>query len=384
MINVERLCAEFSTLAAISSPSFHEGEIAKYLMQRFADLGANVSMDNAAEVINGEAGNIIARFAGTSASAAALLLSAHMDTVSPAAGVQPVLVDGMFRSAGNTVLGADDKSGIAQIIEAIQYLQENDIAHPPLEVVISVCEEVGLLGAKHLDCSQLQAKHGVVLDTSGVGVVAVKAPCANKLRFVVEGIEAHAGLDPEQGISAIQVAAQAICQMQLGRIDSDTTANIGVINGGQATNIIPKNVQLMGEARSFNEQKLHQQTEHMAQCLKQAAEQGAVDIHGCRRQAQVQVEVMADYPLMIVPQDAQILQYVTQAAENLGQQLEVGSSGGGSDANVFNQQGITTVNLATGMQRVHSVEEFILVDDLASVCRLLVEIIRQAALKIAI
>ncbi|MEA3466137.1 MAG: M20/M25/M40 family metallo-hydrolase [Thermodesulfobacteriota bacterium] len=376
MINIERLCDEFSRLAAISSPSFHEGEIADYLHRRFFAMGAQVEIDDAAAKVKGESGNLIACFVGTDPAREPLLLSAHMDTVSPAQGVEPVLLDGVFRSAGETVLGADDKSGIAQIIEAIETLQDNEIPYPPLEVVISVCEEVGLLGVKQLDCSQLKARRGLVLDTSGVGSVAHKAPCANRLRFMVDGIEAHAGLDPEHGISAIVVASQAIAKMKLGRIDEETTANIGVVNGGQAVNIIPKRVQFMGEARSFDAEKLQRQTEHMTQCLHDAADASGVDIRGKQCRAQVKVKVMADYPAMNIPLEAPVLQRLRQAAADLGQTFTVGSSGGGSDANIFNEHGIETANLATGMQQVHSVDEYIRVDDLVRVCRLLTEFIR--------
>jgi len=376
MINETRLCDEFAKLAAISSPSFHEGEIADYLQQRFVALGAEVTIDDAATKINGQTGNLIARFTGSDPTREPLLLSAHMDTVSPAKGVEPVLEEGVFRSAGQTVLGADDKSGIAQIIEAIVVLQENNLPYPPLEVVITVCEEVGLLGAKHLDYSQLKARRGLVLDTSGVGMVARKAPCANKLRFVVEGVEAHAGLDPEHGLSAIQVASLAISQMKLGRIDGETTANIGLVTGGQATNIIPKNVQLMGEARSFDVEKLQRQTDHMAQCFHDAAQQSEVMIRGQKTRATIHVDVMDDYPAMNVAPEALVLQHLRQAAADVDQTLEVGVSGGGSDANLFNQHGIETANLATGMQKVHSVDEYIRVADLVSVCRLLSEFIR--------
>ncbi|PLX94314.1 MAG: peptidase M20 [Desulfuromonas sp.] len=379
MINVKRLSDEFFRLASISSPSFHEGEIADYLTQRFRELGGDVEMDDAASAIGGEAGNLIIRFAGQHSTAAPVLLSSHMDTVSPAEGVQPVLENGVFRSAGETILGADDKSGIAEIIEAICVLKEQDLPHPPLEVVITVCEEVGLLGAKHLDVSKLMARHGLVLDTSGVGSVAHMAPCANKLRFLIEGVESHAGLDPEHGISAIQVAAKAISIMKLGRIDEQTTANIGIIQGGQATNIVPRHVQLLGEARSFDEQALQRQTEHMIDCLKQAADASVVEIHGEPTQAQLTTEIMADYPLMDVPVDAPVLQRLCAAAERLKRPLTVGRSGGGSDANLFNQYGIQTVNLASGMQKVHSVNEFVLVDDLEQVARLVVTFIQDMA-----
>lgn len=380
MINTDRLCEEFRTLAAIASPSFHEGDIAAYLRQRLEELGAEVEIDSSASATGSESGNIIARIPPSDHSGAPLLLSAHMDTVSPAQGVTPVLKDGVFTSAGDTILGADDKSGIAQILEVVQVLRENNIPHPALEIIFTVCEEVGLLGAKHLDFSKLKARHGLVLDTSGVGTVARSAPCANKLKFSIKGRAAHAGLAPEHGISAIRIAAHAIGHMQLGRIDADTTANIGIIHGGQAINIVPDKVEMLGEARSFSQTGLQQQTEHMCAAVDAAAQHfaypGTDGADAVAFAPTVECEVMADYPLMQVAKDAPLLHHLTQAAQRLGQKLEVGRSGGGSDANLFNAHGIVTLNLATGMNKVHSTAEFINVTDLVSVARLVLECVR--------
>ncbi|MDY0292092.1 MAG: M20/M25/M40 family metallo-hydrolase [Desulfuromonadaceae bacterium] len=375
MINTTRLCTEFSTLAAISSPSFYEGEIATYLHSRLEQLGARVECDTSAHATGSESGNIIARLPAYNHGDAPLLLSAHMDTVSPAQGVTPMLQDGVFTSAGDTILGADDKSGIAQILEVVTVLRENNIPHPPLELVFTVCEEVGLLGAKNLDFNALHARHGLVLDTSGVGMVACSAPCANKIKFRIRGRASHAGLNPEHGISAIRIAARGIEQMRLGRVDADTTANIGVIHGGQATNIVAAMLEMLGEARSFSEEKLQRQTEHMCTCLREAVR------HYCGGspipEVGVECEVIEDYPLMNVSQDTPILQTLRDAAVTLGQTLEVGRSGGGSDANIFNAHGIATLNLATGMNKVHSTEEYIRVADLAAVAALLLEFVRS-------
>ncbi|MDD2557863.1 MAG: M20/M25/M40 family metallo-hydrolase [Desulfuromonadaceae bacterium] len=381
MINIDRLCEEFRALATIDSPSFYEGNIATYLCKRLEELGAEVEVDSSAGATGSESGNIIARIPAYRHSGATLLLSAHMDTVSPAIGVIPVLKDGVFTSAGDTVLGADDKSGIAQILEVVQVLRENEIPHPALELIFTVCEEVGLLGAKHLDYSKLQARHGLALDTSGVGTVARYAPCSNKLKFSIHGRAAHAGLAPEYGISAVRIAARAIEQMQLGRIDADTTANIGIIHGGQATNIVPDKVEMLGEVRSFSQSGLEQQTAHMCAVLQAAAQHYARfatdDSDDAAFTPTVECEVLADYPLMQVAADAPLLHYLTQAAQRLGQKLEVGRSGGGSDANIFNANGIVTLNLATGMNKVHSTAEYIKVADLESVARLVLECIRS-------
>jgi len=378
MIDRERLTAEFARLSAIASPSLGEGEVARYLVGRLDQLGAEVEMDDAGERAGGDCGNLIARFPAVGREGEPLLLSAHMDTVEPCAGVEPVLRDGVFTSAGDTVLGADDKAGIAEILEALEVVRERGIPHPPLEVVITIAEEVGLLGAKLLGSDALASRRGLALDTSGVDLLIHRAPCANKLRFEILGREAHAGIAPEKGISAIEVAARAIAAMRLGRLDEETTANIGSIGGGQATNIVPKRVVVEGEARSHDPEKLARQTAHMVECFEAAARQMAREIDGEQVVPAVGAEVMSDYPRMAVDRQAPVIRLVEEAAARLGRTVEVRSAGGGSDANIFNGRGIETVILGTGMTDVHSVEESVRVDDMVRVAELLVEIIRLA------
>ena len=378
MINSERLSAEFARLAAIASPSRREGAISRYLTARLQGLGAEVTMDDAGFRAESESGNLIARFPARGKQCTPLMVSVHMDTVEPADGVVPVLRDGVFTSAGETILGADDKAGIAEIIEALEVVREAAIPHGPLELVVTICEEIGLLGAKLLDPRLIQARRGIALDTSGVDRVIHRAPCANKLRFEIQGREAHAGIAPEKGISAIEVAARAIAAMPLGRIDEETTANIGSINGGQATNIVAKKVVIEGEARSHDVAKLGRQTERMVACFKQAAREAAREIDGEMVVPEVRVEVLSDYPLMHVSRQAGILTLIEAAAARLGRKVEVKAAGGGSDANIFNSHGIETVILGTGMTDVHTVNESVRVDDMVQVAQLLVEIIREA------
>lgn len=378
MINSARLSSEFARLAAIASPSRREGAISRYLTDRLKGLGAEVIMDDAGTRAESESGNLIARFPARGKSSAPLMVSVHMDTVEPADGVLPVLRDGVFTSAGETILGADDKAGIAEIIEALEVLREAEIPHGPLEIVVTICEEIGLLGAKLLDPKLIQARRGIALDTSGVDLVIHRAPCANKLRFEIQGREAHAGIAPEKGISAIEIAARAISAMPLGRIDEETTANIGSINGGQATNIVAKKVVIEGEARSHDAAKLGRQTERMVACFEQAAREAARQIDGERVVPEVRVEVLSDYPLMHVSRQAGILTLIETAAARLGRTVEIKAAGGGSDANIFNGHGIETVILGTGMTDVHTVKESVRVDDMVQVAQLLVEIIREA------
>lgn len=376
MINEQRIVDEFSRQAAIDSPSFKEAAMAEYLCERFEKMGARVEFDNAGAVIGSNSGNMIARFSGTK-EGAPFLLSAHMDTVSPADNVQPVLADGIFTSKGETILGADDKSGIVAIIEAIEVLKENEIPHVPLEIAVTVCEEQGLLGAKQLDFSKFLAKQGVALDTSGTDIVINRAPAANRFKIDIFGLEAHAGVCPEQGISAIQIAGRALARMPLGRIDEETTANIGTIHGGQASNIIPNNVKLKGEVRSHDINKLREQTELIIKAVEEEVDKAKSVINGETRHASMALELTEDYPAMQVADNAPILQIIKAAGQALNRPQDIRAAGGGSDANIFNDNGIDMVILATGMAKVHTINEQVAVEDMVKTSQLLVEIIRR-------
>ena len=378
MINRQRLTEEFARLAGINSPPLREGQIAAYLEERFCELGADVQFDDAAAATGGEVGNLIARFPAAGREGGPLLLSVHMDTVEPGGDVVPVLNDGVFTSASGTILGADDKAGIAELIEALEVIREQGINRGPVEVVVTIAEEIGLVGAKHLDFSLLKARRGFALDTTGVGHMVLRAPGANRLKVEITGREAHAGVAPELGVSAIQTAALALAEMCLGRIDVETTANFGRIEGGVACNIIPGRVALEGEARSHDPAKLEAQTAHMVACFEGAVEKMARNINGEVVRPQLRIDLESDYRRMAVAEDAPVTRLALEAARAAGQQLEIRLGGGGSDANIFNAHGIETIILATGMQDVHSPKESVKVDDMVTVAGLLVEIIRRA------
>jgi tripeptide aminopeptidase len=231
-INRDRLLDTFLTLVQIDSPSGEEDAIARHLADRLTALGLTVHCDNA--------GNLIARTDGVGQP---ILLNAHMDTVGQDRGIRPVVEDGIVRTDGTTILGGDDKSGVAIILEVLQTLQERSLPHPPLEIALTVSEEIGLVGSKALDMSQFRSRQALVLDSGGpIGSAVVSAPAQEGLRAVIHGKAAHAGVNPEEGVNAIVVASEAITHMPLGRIDGETTANVGLINGGTATNIVPDRV----------------------------------------------------------------------------------------------------------------------------------------------
>ena len=370
MIDRGRLQEFFLELVRIDSPSRREGRIAARLARELTGLGAEAIFDGAGPAVGGETGNLIARVPGT-VDAPPLLLCAHMDTVSPGEGVCPVVEDDVIRSDGTTVLGGDDKSGIAIVCECVRVCRERQLRHPPLDVVFTVCEEVGLLGARHLDTAILRAQRGLVFDSDAVGFVFTRAPGANHLEVVVHGRAAHAGMAPERGISAIQVAAEAIARMRLGRIDAETTANLGIIQGGRATNIVPDEVRVRGEARSHDAARLAAQTDHMRACFEEAA--------AAHPGARVEVQVEAAYDAMAVSDDSAIMRLVAAAAERTGRTITAAGMGGGCDANVLNRRGLEVVNLGTGMRDIHTTAEWLRVSDMVAAAEVTLAVIELAA-----
>ena len=246
LINQDRIKNLLIELIKIDSLSRKEHDVAMRLKREMEALGASVDIDDAGEKVGGNVGNVIAHFPGSRPAARPLLLSAHMDTVVPGEGVMPILDGDILRSDGRTVLGGDDKSGVAIICEVLRVVRENNLPCGDLDIVFTICEESGLVGAKCLEVSRLKARTGLVLDSDSVGFLFTRAPGANRMEFHVHGLEAHAGVCPENGINAIKVAAEGIAQMKLGRIDDETTANIGLIEGGMAVNIVPNSVVLKG------------------------------------------------------------------------------------------------------------------------------------------
>lgn len=367
-IDQERLIADFMTLVSIGSHSREEANVAAYIKGAVEELGYSVEEDQAGDVVGGNSGNLIVRVPGH-ADWPTVLLMAHMDTVAPGHGVRPIRHADRITSDGRTILGADDKAGVAGLLHLLTMLHATGEDHPPLEVVFTICEEVGLLGAKALDRSSLKAKYGFVFDSGGpLGSVVTHGPAQAKMMAIVHGKAAHAGMAPEKGVSAIEVAAHAISEMKLGRIDERTTANIGQIKGGFATNIVCDAVELYAEARSLDDDRLQAQQGHMTQVLEQTAKHYGVH---------ADVEWTASYPAFALPEDSFLRSISANAIHRLGLTTTFVHSGGGSDANVISGKGVPVVNLAIGYQQIHTLEEWISLDDLTGAAQLMVELIRS-------
>lgn len=368
-INEERLIETFIELVKIDSETKHEAEISHMLSTIFKKLGLNITEDQTKEKTGHGSGNLICELQGTENGLDTIYFTAHMDTVVPGKNIKPHIEDGYIKSDGTTILGADDKVGIATIIETIKVLQEQNLNHGDIQFIITIGEESGLVGAKALDPLLLKAQYGYALDSNGqVGDIIVTAPTQAKLRTIIKGKTAHAGVAPEAGISAITLASKAIANMRLGRIDAETTANIGSFAGGQQTNIVCDHVEINSEARSLDPDKLNKQVAAMKHSFESTARKlgGEADVH---------IETI--YPGFKQTSEDKVVQVAQQAAKMIGRESKLLESGGGSDANVFSSYGIPTVNLAVGYENIHTTAEKIKVSELVKTAQLIVAIIKQ-------
>lgn len=370
-LNRERLAEEFVRLCEISSPPREEKPVADYLKQVFAGLGADYAYeDDSALKTGSESGNLIFRFKGSNGSAP-IFYACHMDTVQPGQGVQVERDGDVFTSRGETILGSDDKSGIAPLIELIRVLRENGTGHRTLELVFTTCEEIGLQGAKALDYQKLQAEYGYALDSTGIDKVIIGAPAANRIRVDVHGTAAHAGINPEGGVSAFLVAAQAINKIKLGRLDEESTANIGVIKGGVASNIVPAQLMLKGEIRSHSTEKLATYTDEFKKAFLETIATWPVSDDPSYRPPTVDLKVVPEYPVMRLHESDTVVETIRQAGIALGREQSFIIAGGGSDANIFNGYGLPTAIVATGMTDVHTTDESIDLNDMVKLTEML-------------
>jgi tripeptide aminopeptidase len=367
----QNLTEYFLSLVEIDSESKNERAIVDKLKADLIKLGAQVTEDKVNLITGGNAGNLYAYIPGKTEKKP-LLFCAHLDTVRPGNAIKPVWKDGKISSDGKTILGADDKSGVAEIIWGIKQTMISGIEYAPIEILFTVSEEIGLLGAKHFDKSQLKAELGFAFDSEDLGEFMIGAPSQNSIHIKVYGKEAHAGVEPEKGINAIRVAAEAIASIPIGRIDFETTANMGVISGGMATNIVPNLVEIHGEARSHNMDKLAQVTNDIVGCFNKAVARHKLD----KIEARVEFDINTEYESFHMDEENQVVILAKTALQNLGIASKFIKSGGGSDANIINAEGIAMIVAGTGMHNYHTVDENISISDLEKGAALVYELIK--------
>jgi tripeptide aminopeptidase len=370
-VNRDRLIEMFVELARQNTPPRQELAAAELSKARLEALGFDCFYDQAGVKVGGNVGNLIAFKNGTIKNAPSIFFSAHFDTVEPTPGLEPIIDEDTIRSDGKTIVGADDKCGVAAIVEAMYLLEEEEIPHGDIQLLLTICEEIGLVGASVMDPKDIRAQYGFVLDSGPpIGSAIYQAPTQDIFEVFLTGKPSHAGAAPEEGISAIRIASKAIADMKLGRIDAETTANVGIIQGGNATNIIAEHVYLKCEARSRNIEKLDKQRQHMFDKFQNAADElgGKCEMKSFRA-----------YDGYELPMDCPALLMVETAAEAAGLEFFLRVTGGGADANYFNKFGIPTTVLACGMQNIHTHDEFVLISDMIKSAELVVAIVEAAA-----
>lgn len=368
-VDEKRLTDLFLELAKINGPSTKEQLVADYLIKALPELGFTLEFDDAHKNFDGEVGNLIAWREGTDSSIPPLFFSTHMDTVLPTEGLKPVIKDGVIYSDGTTILGADDRAALASYLEAVRAVIESGVPHGPIEFVLTVNEQPGLVGARYMDYTKVKSEAGYIFDSSGdVGQIILKGPYSSRIWMEVEGNAAHIALNAEEGNSAFLIAAKGLLNMNLGEIDEETLANIGILKGGELTSIIPGSVTVAGEVRSFSKEKLDKQLKQMEEAMQEAASASG---------GKVNVKIEKKYSGFDIPTDHVLTTTVKAASHNIDVKPYTTETLGGADTNVLNENGLTCITLGNGFQNIHSFRECISVDNLVNTGRLTAGLIEQ-------
>jgi len=356
----DRMVQQFMEMVRLDSESGNEGPFLEYLLGQVRELGAEAALD--------DYGNLIAAWpARGSAATEPILLSCHADTVKPGVGIEPVLGDdGIIRSAGETILGADDKAGIAEVLEALRTAE----VHPPIEFAVSRQEEVGLLGVKAMDMSRIRARRGFLMDNDVLDTIVIGGPTYIAIDVAVTGRSAHAGMEPEKGINAIRAAAKGIAALRLGRIDHESTANVGVITGGIIRNGVPDACSFLAECRSADHGKAVMLADEMVAVIeREVATAGAT----------VEITVDEKCRAVRIPEDAWTVDIATRALAAVGVEARPVFMTGFTDASIYNNRGIEMAVVGIGARNEHSTDECIAVADMETAVRMLHEILRLTA-----
>lgn len=351
MIKQDRLVKTFLELVKIDSPSGEEKEVVKEVAKRLEKLGAKVEFDNY--------GNVIGKIKGNGEP---LMLNAHLDTVEPGRGIKPIIEGDIIKSDGKTILGGDPKAGVSIILEAITSLLEDRKKHFPLEIVFTLSEETSLLGALNLDYRKINAKRGITFDgEEEIRNITISAPGYNRVDATITGRGAHAGVEPEKGISAIKIASEIISSLKIGRIDFETTANIGLISGGSARNAVAEKSHFKGEIRSRNVEKLEKHTAHFKDVFNKIMRK--------HPKTKVEVDIKREFDPYLFDENHRVIKHISTALTKMKIKPNLQHSGGGSDVNIFHDFGIEAVVVGTGVYDAHTTREYVLIPQMYDAAR---------------
>ena len=371
-INEERLKNTFIELVSVPCPSCDEKREADFLVKKLQELGMEPKVDRAGEQCGGTTGNVWGFLKGDVPGALRLFFEAHMDSVAPTTGTNVIEKDGVLYSDGTTTLGGDDKSGVAAVLEAMQCIIENDLPHGDIQVCFTIGEETGSYGVRYMDKTMIQADAGYCMDCGGhPGAIFNASPKAINLKLKVKGKSAHAGLEPEKGINAIMLAADALHALPAyGRIDEETTLSVDMIDGGLAPNIVPEACEIVIDMRCPNQTKLERLKNETVEIFRNVVE---------AKGGAVEVAVKEVAPGVNLNTDHATVKLAATAAEKLGFPVSTGFTGGCSDANFLCGMGLPTVLLATGMDKIHTTEERLALEDLYNAASWVLGIVEEAA-----
>ncbi|WP_353093646.1 M20/M25/M40 family metallo-hydrolase [Tissierella praeacuta] len=372
-MNKERLLENLVEMLKIHSPSKKEGEYAKYLVNLLEKMGASIYLDEGYLQYGGDSPSIIAKFPGD-VEGEGVTLAAHMDVIEPNLNVEPIIESNIIKTNGTTTLGGDDKGGIASIVEVLRTIKEEKISHKDIYVVLTPCEEIGMLGAKHFNWEKvpkdmMPSKNMIVVDNAGAaGIIAHSAPSKYDIEFSFQGRKAHAGIEPEKGINSITIACNVLSRMNIGRIDVLTTSNISMINSEFPSNVVPDMCKFSGEVRSHSEERILE----VIESYKKICDESVETLGGTYT-----LDYKCDYPVLKPKDDLSFAKEFAKVYEEINVPAELKVIGGGSDSNIFAKQGFNSIIIGVGMYKVHTVEEYLEIEDLFKTTEAIIRYIKR-------
>ena len=368
MINKERLLSFFETIVKINSPSKEEKEICEFLKKHLTDLGFECWEDNAAEITGGNSNNLYGLLKGDP-NKKSICFNAHIDTVMPTLGIKVINDGEVIKTDGTTILGADDKAGVAIALEAIQSILDQKISHGDIYVLFSVQEEIGVGGANCVEIDKLKTDYCFSFDSGRpVGSMVVAAPTHYNLEFKVIGKSSHAA-HSEDSINAIYVASKAIAQLETGMLDHETCCNIGIISGGTRFNIVPDLCEVKIDARAINEEKINNLVDKIVTAFENECQKSG---------AKLEKEIKCNYKGFDFDQDSELFKLAFNTVKETGVEPVIERTLGGFDASIFNSKGMKTLVFSTGYENYHTNEEYIVIDEFVKTTEIAFNLIKNS------